>query len=156
MVSKKSKIPYFFFAFFGVIFLVDMFYIYISQKSFHGIATQNSYQKGLKYNEALKLAKEQENLGWKVEMKFKNLGNLLGNLRVKLTDKNGQIIKGANIKVKLRNPTRDGFDFEQNLLFNGQNYLAKISFPIKGQWDFEIIAMKDADLVQDVKRYLVR
>ena len=156
MTEKKSKIPYFFAALFLVVLAVNIFYVYISKQSWRGVATENSYQKGLKYNEALKLAKEQEKLGWKIEIKYKNLGNLLGNSEIKLFDKNSKVITNAKIYIKLRNPVQDGLDFSQDLIFENGAYKSKIQFPAKGQWDFEIIAIKNKDSFQKVKRYIVR
>jgi nitrogen fixation protein FixH len=154
--KKNSKIPYFFVAFFATFILVDLFYIYIAQKSWRGVFTQNSYQKGLHYNETLKLASKQQELGWKVDVKYQNLGNLLGEILIKLQDKNGVKIEDAKIIVKFRRPVEEGFDFRQELVFDSGIYQGKIQFPKKGQWDFEIIAIKKEEVLQEVKRYIVR
>lgn len=140
---KKSKIPYFFFAFFAVVFMVDISYIYISKKTWRGVVTQDSYQKGLKYNEVLEAQKKQQELGWKVRMLFENKGNKKGILKVTLLDKNLEKIKKAKVIVNLRLPVQEGFDFEKEMNLVGDFYVAELEFPIKGQWDFIV----DADVV---------
>ena len=156
--EKKSKIPYFFFIFFGIFISVDIFYIYLANKNWRGIKTENSYEKGLKYNQTIKAKKEQENLGWQIQIKYHKIASQQGDLKIKLLDKNGQNIKNAKITAKITRPTQDGYDFTQNLTFKpqNQNYQSYIKFPLIGQWDIEIIAQKDGEFFQDLKRFVIR
>ncbi len=154
--QKPSKIPYFFVAFFAVIFIVDFSYIYISQKTWRGIATQNSYQKGLNYNQTIEAVKNQKSLGWKIDVKYRGDGNKNGVLTVILLDKNSAIIKDAKIIVNFKRPIQEGFDFSKNLEFFGNKYETKIQFPLKGQWIFEVTAQKNDQILQEVKRYVVQ
>jgi len=154
--QKKSKIPYFFFAFFAVVFAVDFFHIYLSQKTWRGVVTQDSYQKGLKYNEAIKLASQQKDLGWKMEIKYQKISSKEGKILVKIFDKNSKIIPNANVNLKLKRPTQEGFDFEEKTKFLENFYQAKIVFPLKGQWDVEVLATKGEDVFQEVKRYIIQ
>jgi nitrogen fixation protein FixH len=153
---KKSKIPYFFFIFFAVIFAVNFFYIYISQKSWRGVVTEDSYQKGLRYNLALESAKKQKNLGWKMEIKFSNSGKKNGRILIELKDKNHSQISDAILYINFKRPTQEGFDFTQKLKNLDGIYKSDLSFPLKGQWDFEVVATKDEDVFQEVKRYVVQ
>lgn len=153
---KKSKIPYFFFAFFAVVFAVDFFYIYISKKTWRGVVVDDSYQKGLQYNEVLQDKKMQKNLGWKMTIFFENKGNKSGILQVDLTDKNSIKIKNAKVVVKLKLPVQEGFDFERQLEFDGNNYRANINFVQKGQWDFVVKAVANDNKFIEVKRFIVQ
>ena len=154
--QKKSKIPYLFFIFFGVIFSVDAFFIYISQKTWRGVVTENSYQKGLKYNQTIAEEKKQEELDWKMTISFNYFSQNKGVLLVNLQDRNSQPITNAEITVEIRRPTQEGYDFSQKVEFIGGLYEAKINFPLKGQWDFLIKAKKGDDVFQETKRYIVR
>ena len=154
--QKPSKIPYLFFAFFGVIFVVNMFYIYIAQKSWRGVVIEKSYQRGVDYNKTIELAKKQKKMGWKVEMRFKNLGNNSGILRVLIRDKNSKLIKNANIRAYFKRPTQDGFDFNMPMIFSDGVYQARISFPLKGQWDFNLEINRGLDVFYAAKRYIIR
>ena len=60
------------FTFFAVIFAINFAYIYISQKTWRGVATQNSYQKGLEYNKTLEYVKSQKQLEWSSQIKYIN------------------------------------------------------------------------------------
>lgn len=153
---KPSKIPYFFFAFFAVIFAVDFFYIYISQKTWRGIHTEDSYHKGLQYNQTLQEAKNQKNLGWKMAIKYRNDGKKTGVVTVNLTDKNSAIIKDAKVTINFKRPIQEGFDFSQELKFINGQYQSTLDFPLKGQWDFEFVVEKDSQILQEVKRYIVQ
>jgi nitrogen fixation protein FixH len=156
MIQKStSKIPYLIFIFFGIVIAVNTYYIYISQKTWRGVVTENSYKKGLNYNQTIAEVKKQKELGWKTKIKFTNQKNQIGILQVFLSDKNGKEIKDANVKVKLLRPTQIGFDFEENLEFRNKNYQKKIVFPFAGQWDFEIIVLKNDEVFQQVKRYVI-
>ncbi len=156
MTVKKSKIPYLFFVFFAVIFAVDAYQIYLSKKTWRGIVTEDSYHKGLHYNDVIDEAKKQQELGWKMQISYKNLGNKSGNLEIFLFDKNGVKISDAVVVVELRRPTQDGIDFKQEIKFGGDSYKAKIDFPLAGQWDFRINASKLSDTFRESKRYVVR
>lgn len=156
LLQKKSKIPYFFFAFFFVIFAVNIFYIYLSKQSWRGVVTDDSYQKGIHYNETILQAKKQRDLEWSAKIKYQRLDEKTGLLQVKLFDKNSNRIAGANIYANLKRPTQEGFDFKVPLIFSNNFYEAKISFPLKGQWDVEIIATKGEDIFQEVKRYVIQ
>jgi nitrogen fixation protein FixH len=154
--NQKSKIPYFFFAFFAVVFVVNIFYIYISNKSWRGVVIDKSYQRGVEYNQTIALAKKQQEMGWRVDVKFDNLGKNNGILRVRVFDKNSREIKDANIRVSLKRPTQEGFDFEVPLLSDKKIYSATISFPLKGQWDFNFEITRADEVFYEVKRYIIQ
>lgn len=144
------------FAFFAVIFTINFAYIYISQKTYRGIYTENSYQKGLEYNKTLEYVKSQKKLGFRFEIKYSNSKNNAGELTACLFDKNNIPIKNAKVLTKIIRPTQEGYDFQQDLMPKNNCYFAKINFPLKGQWLFEIQAFKGDDVFQETKRYIVQ
>ncbi len=156
MTAKKSKIPYFFFVFFAVIFVVNIIYIYVSQKTWRGIVAQDAYHKGLHYNDVIAEAKKQNELGWNTQISYKNLGDKKGELVVVLTDKNGVVISDAQMKVVLKRPTQEGVDFDQDLQFVKNVYKTTIQFPLQGQWDFLLMATKESETFKESKRYVVQ
>lgn len=153
---KKSKIPYFFFIFFAVIFAVDAFYIYLSKKTWRGLVTEDSYHKGLHYNDIITTAKKQQELGWRLKISYQNSTNKTGDLEVLLSDKNQQKIFGAVVTANFRRPTQEGVDFSQELKLVDGVYRAKIDFPLAGQWEFVINASKDVDSFSQSKRFVVQ
>lgn len=154
--EKKSKIPYFFFIFFAVIFTVNIFYIYISQKTWRGLVTEDSYHKGLRYNDVIADAKKQKELGWQLKISYKNSGNKTGELKIFLFDKKNQKISDAIVTANFKRPTQNGQDFSQELKFSDGAYEAKINFPLVGQWDFIISATKGEETFQESKRYVIQ
>lgn len=154
--KKRSKIPYFFFAFFAVVIAVNFAYIYISKKTWRGVTTEDSYQKGLNYNETIKKVRTQEELGWKVGIHYQPTGNRKGTLVVNLLDKNSQQVMDAEVYVNLKRPTQEGFDFASAVNFVNGVYKAEIIFPLAGQWEFEVVASKGQDVVQTVKRFVIQ
>lgn len=154
--EKKSKIPYIFVAFFAVIFAVDAFFIYLSKATWRGLATENSYEKGLHYNQTLAEAKKQEALGWKMTISFTSLSNDSGNVFITLKDKDLKPITDAKISIEVKRPVQEGFDFNQDVAFKGGLYEAKMTFPLPGQWDFLVTAQKGEDIFRAAKRYVVQ
>ena len=154
--EKPSKIPYFFFAFFGVIFVVNVFYIYVAGQSWSGVVTEKSYQKGVEYNKTIAMVKKQQEMAWKVKMRFKNLGNNSGVLEVGIKDKKLKIIKDANIRAYLIRPTQDGFDFDVPMIFSDGKYQARISAPLKGQWNFNLEITRGDEVFYKAKRYIIQ
>lgn len=153
--QKKSKIPYIFFIFFGVVFSVDFFFIYLSNKTWRGIVVEDSYYKGVHYNQTLEEEKKQQELGWKMSVSFNNISKNNGVLLVNLLDKNLQIIADAKISVEIKRPVQDGYDFSQELKFVGGIYEAKIGFPLQGQWNFLVKAQRDGDVFRETKRFII-
>lgn len=153
--NKGRFIPYIFFIFFGIIFCVDAFYVYIANKSWRGLYTENAYQKGLKYNETLEYVNSQKSLGLSFKTSLKNEGKNISILKSCFFDKNKNPIKGAKLVAKIMRPTQEGHDFSQDLNYKNNCYEAKINFPLKGLWNVEIIAYKDDKVFQEVKRYVV-
>jgi len=154
--KKRSKIPYIFFIFFAVIVGMNVFYIYLANKSWRGVITKDAYERGAAYNEVITQNKKQQTMGWKVDMKYKRLDEKSGSLLVKLSDKNSAIIKDANIRAELKRPTQEGFDFKAPLVFKDGIYEAKISFPMKGQWDIELDIARGEERFFEVKRYVIQ
>ena len=144
------------FSFFAIIFAINFIYIYLAQKTWRGVYTQNGYQKGLEYNKTLDEVKTQKKLGWSFNINYSNTQNNTGKLVVCLMDRNKNQIKDAKLLVKIMRPTQEGYDFTQNLMPQNGCYFSIINFPLKGQWVLEIQAFKDNNILQEVKKYVVQ
>lgn len=154
--SKKSKIPYFFFAFFFVVIAVNIGYIYVAKKTWRGVTTDESYQKGLSYNQILEQEKKQQELGWRIDSKASNIGEK--KLRIYFDIKDGQSrpIRNAKIIITFRNPVQEGTDFSVTIEERDQVYQAEVSFPSSGQWDAISLISSGKDEVYSTKRYIVQ
>lgn len=157
--NKASKlIPWVLVMFFSIFIIVDIIYITIAEKTWRGIVTEDGYQKGLKYNQIIAAVKEQKELGWDLQIKYKTIATKNGLLTVELLDNNKQIIKDAVLVANIKRPVQEGKDFVVDLKFDNvlQAYSSKVNFPLIGQWDVEVIARKGEDVYQDVKRLVIR
>ena len=139
-----------------MVFGINILYIYVANKSWRGVTTSAAYQKGVEYNEVISQQRHQEELGWRVDMKYKRIDERTGALQVKLFSKNSAPITDANIRASFKRPTQEGYDFSAPLIFSEGVYQAKISFPLKGQWDVEIAASKGEENFYEVKRYVIQ
>src|SRR5690606_3482758 len=92
--------------FFLVIFTVDAIFIYNAEKSWRGIVTEDSYRKGLHYNQTIESARKQAALGWKADINYIGPDNGQGILAVVLRDKNGRIINNGKVSARLIRPTQ--------------------------------------------------
>lgn len=154
---KSSKIPYFFLIFFAVFISVDIAYIFIANKTWRGVVSSDSYDKGIDHNQILQLINKQNKLGWKININFKNNGNKKGLLRVRPIDKNGQNLSISKVEVNLMRPTQEGFDFSKDLEYQGDGwYETNLEFPLRGQWQFEVIIRNKQGLIQEVKKYVIQ
>jgi len=56
---KKNLFIYFFGVFFAITLLVNIFFIYISQKTWQGVFVEDSYKRGLNYDKVIEGTYEQ-------------------------------------------------------------------------------------------------
>lgn len=150
---KKSKIPYIFVAFFGVVFTVNIAFVFFALSSWTGLETKNHYLKGLDYNNALEAAAAQEARGWESSMRWQQLDGLKISLAFDLKDKSGKAIAGADFRVLLLRPTTTGYDLETTLVENTDGvYQAVITLPLAGIWDVKQVIQHSDGTYQAVER----
>lgn len=151
-----SKIPYFFIAFFLVIFAVNIFYIYISQKTWRGVVTDRQIKSSGDYKDVVKNSERQNQLGWSVDDRYQKIDSKNGIMLIKVLDSKGSAIKDLEIRILLKRPTQIGFDFEVLAKSLGDSYRAEISLPISGQWDVQISAFDGHDIYHKTRRIISR
>lgn len=123
----------YFFAFFGVIILMDSFFIYTAISTQTGVVTSQPYEKGLAYNAVLQRAKQQPVLGQSITFEK-------GVLRW-VFDKP---LDDASVTAHFYRPVQDGYDFNITLNDNGHGiYTAEPDIPLQGQWTIKLKAAWD-------------
>jgi len=152
-LKKKSKIPYIFVAFFGVVLAVNVVFVTFALSTWTGLETENPYIKGINYNESLKAAAEQQARGWVSKMDWKLLETQKVGFTINLKDKEGAVITGADFRLLLLRPTTTGYDSETTLLetSNGQ-YEGIVTFPLPGIWDIKQVIEHTDGTYQSVER----
>lgn len=125
---KDKYVLFAFLGFFGIIFLVNGFFIYTAISTQTGLVTEQAYEKGLDYNEVLDEAKSQP--VFQDEISYKSPV-----LSWKLKDESGQPVLDAKVAGHVIRPVQDGYDFDISLVSKGAGlYESDIKLPLKGQW----------------------
>ncbi len=121
-------------AFFVIIIIADFGYIYMAKHSYSGTVTENSYQKGLDYNDVIAAAKRQQQLNWQDQLDF--IGKYeIGTLRFCLRDSAGQPIKATAVRAQLRHPVTHKYDQELQFISQDGCYTTEVKLSRAGQWE---------------------
>jgi nitrogen fixation protein FixH len=143
---RDRIIPWYFVAFFLVVFTVDGIMATLAIRGNPGVVTDHAYEKGLAYNSAVRAQQQQEARGWKSEIALE--GALL---HVTLRDAAGAVLVPQQLTARFIRPTSTGMDFEVTM----QQGKAMIDFPAPGLWEVRIHARVDGVAYQQSKRLVV-
>ncbi len=151
-------IPYLIFIFFFIVIGVNIIYITIASKSWRGVAIDDSYKKGISYNQTIEQVQKQKDLGWKISFKYQNLGDNKKNGRFvfNVTDKNNNFVNNALISVKFKRPTQDGFDFTSYSKSLSNKYYVDVIFPLLGNWEANIKVQKGEDIYLEKRKLVIQ
>ena len=138
-------------AFFGVVITTNTVFVILALDSWTGVSTQDAYQRGLAYNEVLRAAATQRDLGWTGEVEFESLRDGRGRLEATFADRNGNPVEHLTVRGVVRRPTHEGHDREIALDRSGSGrYTADLTLPLRGQWDVRLHAQG-----RDGKRFVI-
>ncbi len=139
-----------FILFFGMIVGVNSVFIYYALDSHPGVITENPYEKGLKFDEAINKAKNQP----KIENTITYEGGVLAWV---LKDVDNTPLEDAKTSVKMVRPVDDGNDrkFILNYVGNGR-YEAALDLQHKGSWLAHLKAQWDNKEFQTQKSIIIR
>jgi len=140
---------------FSVVLIANAALVYFAVNTWTGLETEQHYVKGLAYNTNLEAAKRQQALGWSADfiVEFVNSDGLSGTSKIRFTDKDGKAMTHLDVRVHVSRPTHDGFDSAFDLSHSGEGiYRGAFSLPLKGLWDFRILARRGDDDFQRVER----
>lgn len=134
-MTKKAltgrKVFFVFASAFGVIIGVNILMAYMAVSTFPGLETKNSYVASQSFD-ADRAA--QLSLGWKVESDVTD-----GNLRLAISDQQGQPVKVDRLESTLGRATHVGEDRNPEFTFDGSGYNAPVELA-SGNWNLRIIA----------------
>jgi len=121
--------------FFGFIIVINGIFVYFAFDSWPGLGTQDSYRKGLAYNETLEAAERQQALGWQSAISLKGAAHKAGVVQVRLKDAQDVGLVGLDVSVSLARPAREGFDQSIKLEhLGGGLYQTLLTVPFPGRW----------------------
>jgi nitrogen fixation protein FixH len=139
---------------FSVVLVANGFLVYYAANTWTGLETKQHFARGLAYNQNLLGAEQQKALGWQTTLNtsFESDG-LSGTSRIDFTDKDGQALTNMAVRIIAIRPTHEGYDQEFALAETSDGvYQGSFTLPLKGQWDFRILARRDANNYQRVER----
>jgi nitrogen fixation protein FixH len=143
-----------FVGFFLVVFSVNGIMAYFALNTWTGLETEDSYVKGLNYNQEIENARTQEASGWKVVLAEKPEA-LSGRLEIQLTRPQNSL-PPEKITATFIRSVQEGYDQEITLSNLGNNlYGAPIKLPLVGQWDVLIVVNSQNEPIYKLRDWLL-
>lgn len=150
-----KHVLFFFILFFGIIFTVNGYMIYVSQSSWTGLETKDAYRKGLKYNQKLSKSEAQNTRGWTMDLARKKLDDGGFSFTAIPKDKAGEGLSGLKLSVRLKRPTHEGIDRDFALKETGVGvYTGQTSQVPLGKWYLFITAARKGEVLYRSKNDL--
>jgi nitrogen fixation protein FixH len=140
---------------FSVVLIANGFLVFFALTTWTGLETEQPYVKGLAYNTNLESAKRQQALAWQVKFttSFEPGEENSANIQAHFTDGAGRSLIDLDVRILVTRPTHAGYDLELALVHSSDGiYRGDLTLPLKGQWDFRILARRGEDVYQRVER----
>ena len=123
---------------FGIVLGVNAVFIIYAVTSWSGLSVEQPYDRGIRYNQVLKVDRAELALGWSVQGSYDGR-----RIQATISDRSGAPIEGATVTARLERPTHEGADQERPLSPTGSgSYEGSATVPLAGQWDLRIIATR--------------
>lgn len=146
-------IPWAFVAFFAVVFAANGALVAFAYRSWTGLTTTDAYAKGLAYNHTLADARAQRALGWQLELAVRTPAAGPAEIVVRLRDREGGGIEGAEVSLDAARPTQAGYDRTARLVERGDGrYDARLRFPLPGVWDLSLHVERQGATWRTIRR----
>jgi nitrogen fixation protein FixH len=138
-------------SFFAVVIAVNLTLAFFASTSWTGLVVANSYVASQRFNQDAEIARQQQALGWQMNLTFNR-----GLAQASFLDRDSQPLPGLNIRAILQRPTDVAGDQELQLQDKGAGiYLAQVPIS-RGVWIADITAENsDKKLVRFVQRIFV-
>lgn len=131
--------------FFSIMIVANIIFIYFALNSWPGVMTQSSYKSGLKFNQDVRNAAEQDKLGWHIEGAFKQIGDGHMRIMIEAHDRDDQGLTNLEFSLTLRHPATDKTDHKVQLReVKAGIYQADLTDVAAGQWNVDMYAKDGA------------
>jgi len=122
------------FGFFGVIFAVNGAFIYYAMESWTGLDIDNSFIRGLSFEEDIQEAHE-----WKVEIDPEEIASGRVRLTVLIERIDGRSALPYSLDAEIRRPAVDRYDQRIELApQDAHRYVGQIDLSGRGQWQIRV------------------
>lgn len=125
-------------AFFGVMFAVNMVFVYVALDSFSGLSVDDSYKRGLSYNKEIKRQEAQVARGWQTSLSVSTLDDRKIVVALKVTTGEDKLPADLIAFADISRPARQDLDRTVTMvpILGGFEFETVLSEP--GQWDLNI------------------
>ncbi len=128
--------------FFGVIFAVNGVMTYFALSTFSGLAVDDAYRKGLRYNQQIAAADAQTAKGWQGELIYRDGSGILS---LTLVDKAELPLRNLRVEGVLGRPASAQEDRAIAFVQTGPGvYEATVGLLSGGQWSARLSAYQDS------------
>lgn len=143
--------------FFGSVITVDIVMAVLAVNTFSGVEAEKPYESGLAFNKEIAAANAQNARGWIVTQHVVRDTDGIVTLTANFKDKAALAIGGLDVTMILKAPADAKRDQSVTLQDHGAGaYDGKVEASV-GQWDVEIIARKNNDIVyRSVNRVILK
>ena len=141
MVKEKTKdriVVVSLLLFFAIITALLIVFYNICTSTYNGVVTDNSYEKGLSYNEVIKAGKWQEEQGFKESIEIKKVSDNRYKIIFSIQDEEGKKIDLSDVMIRIFSPVTDKYDQELEMVHDHDgNYVIEVNL-VEGQKDITI------------------
>ncbi len=149
-----KKVLAWFIGFFLVVFTANGIMAYFALNTWTGLETENSYVKGLNYNNEIENARTQEQSGWDINISTKP-EMTEGRFEITLSRPEDSL-PPADVSAHFIRAVVEGHDQEIKLTHTGNGiYGATVKLPLSGQWNVLIVVKSQNNLIFKQKDWLV-
>lgn len=146
-LSRRDRlIPWYFVAFFLVVFAVDITMATLAVRTHPGTVEDHPYERGIGYNKTIAAEENQEKLGWKADITLSGR-----DVSVVLRDASGKPIATKDMVVQCYRPSQQSMDravpFTQ-----GKASLAALA---PGLWELRVFITAQGKSFQQSKRVVL-
>jgi nitrogen fixation protein FixH len=140
--------------FFAAIIAINIAFAVAAVRTFPGEDERRSYTQGLHYNDVLATRRAQAELGWIARSEFTRAGRGAV-LLVRLHERSGEPIEGANVSGVLRWPPNESGDRAVAFVAQGEGvYAADLGAISPGRWDLRARAESEGSGALDFEAEL--
>jgi nitrogen fixation protein FixH len=133
--------------------------VYFALSSWPGLAYDNAFERGRKYNQVLRQEDRESKLGWRLDAEYESSDARTGTLTVRVADRDGQPLTDLGLTATLVRPVGGSMP-DRVLDLRAQApgvYAARLDVPMAGQWEVRMIAVDSAgERAHESYRFFVR
>jgi nitrogen fixation protein FixH len=151
--TLDKLIPWYFVLFFVVLTCIYSFFMTIAHDTYPGVVTEKAYDKGLKYNDTIARAEQQEHLGWKGVIASDTTAKGEAHVVLTLTDAAAKPVTGAKVTLWFQRPVKEGMDEKAAMKEIAPGaYEATTALKAKGLWEVSAAAEAEGKSFQVSKK----